>query len=129
MRPETLEIALRQSWDQKTCYPPLRYRWTPDSPALGQCAVSALVVQDFFGGDLLFCRHQNHYWNRLPTQNEVDFTKIQFPAGTLFCQDSLASRRDTLFSWDALKASTPFRYLLLKRRVVEKLKVLRIETY
>jgi hypothetical protein len=73
-----LAKAIAESWCRETSDDPLR--WSCDNPARGQCAVTALIVQDFFGGDLL-CAHINltpHYWNLLPNRYELDLTKGQF---------------------------------------------------
>lgn len=48
----------------------------------GQCFVTALVVQDFFGGELLrfkdYPLERSHYWNLLPDGREIDLTSDQF---------------------------------------------------
>ncbi len=56
--------------------------WSPDDPAKGQCAVTALVVQDHLGGVLLRTvnEDESHYWNRLPDGTELDLTRAQFGA-------------------------------------------------
>lgn len=41
--------ALEQSWSADTTYG----AWTPEVPSLHQCAVTALVVQDYYGGDVI----------------------------------------------------------------------------
>lgn len=48
----------------------------------GQCAVTALLVQERFGGDLLrvVTPEGSHYFNRLPDGREVDLTRDQFDA-------------------------------------------------
>ena len=117
MHVETLEKAIIKSWDRETCYPGCVDEWNPENPAWGQCAVTALVVQDYLGGELLYCQHNHHYWNRLPNQEEVDFTRIQFPAGTVVCLDDIKSRDYVLNSESAIKAITPQRHELLKSRV------------
>ena len=69
---------LRKSWCAETA---TRGKWSPEVPSLNQCAVSALVVQDLLGGELLRCEMTNrdsHYWNRLPDGREVDLTTEQF---------------------------------------------------
>ena len=53
MKLTTLEEALKKAWDQTTCYPPMAEDWSPDNPAYGQCYVTALIVNDFFGGKIL----------------------------------------------------------------------------
>ena len=69
--------ALGRSWCEATA----KGAWSPECPALNQCAVTALVVQDCFGGELLRCEMTNgdsHYWNLLPDGAEVDLTAGQF---------------------------------------------------
>lgn len=77
-RREELAEFLRQCWERETSYDPTR--WSPDNRAWGQCAVTALIVQDLLGGDLLrgSVNGVEHYWNRLPDLSEVDLTRHQF---------------------------------------------------
>jgi hypothetical protein len=74
---ERLAIALRRAWDAETSNDPVA--WSPSNPALGQCAVTALVVQDYFGGELLRAEVAgvSHYWNQLGDRT-VDLTREQF---------------------------------------------------
>src|SRR5689334_14582809 len=73
-----LKWLLRTAWCEDTSLSPAE--WSGANPAVGQCAVTALIVQDLFGGKLL--RGQlmrgTHYWNRLPNGDEVDLTAEQF---------------------------------------------------
>jgi hypothetical protein len=82
--------ALRASWSQDTSDDP--DLWTPDNVALGQCAVSALVIRAIYGGDLVIAtvldRHgertpDGHAWNILPSGESVDFTFDQFRDGEI----------------------------------------------
>jgi hypothetical protein len=77
---DALTEALVSVWSRSTSFDPAL--WSQDNPAWGQCAVTALVVQDFFGGDLLhgYVEGTEHYWNRLPGGKEIDVTWRQFPA-------------------------------------------------
>ncbi|GGM16364.1 hypothetical protein GCM10010129_70690 [Streptomyces fumigatiscleroticus] len=45
--------ALRGSWAADTCSPDDRADWRPDNPACGHCDITALIVNDVFGGDLV----------------------------------------------------------------------------
>ena len=117
----SLEDAIKKSWSKDTCYPGCANDWTPENPAFGQCAVTALVVQDYFGGDLLFCKEQFHFWNRISNGKEIDFSRSQFPSGTIISVDKVESREYVLHSQDALDAKTLSRYNLLKSRVEKKL--------
>jgi len=76
--PEDLHYHLRGAWRADTSAVP--DRWSPSRPAVGQCAITALVVQDFLGGEILRGRivGGTHYWNRLPRGQEIDLTAEQF---------------------------------------------------
>ncbi|MGW7005565.1 YunG family protein [Streptomyces sp. NPDC054933] len=88
MTPWTLvdiERAVRSSWSAETCSPDDLAEWNPRNSARGQCDITALVVQDIFGGDLVLGevrvhgeRTGYHWWNRLPSGCEIDLTREQF---------------------------------------------------
>lgn len=85
---ELLRPVLRAAWGPDTCDPHDLENWRPDNPARGQCGVTALVVQDLLGGDLILgevhvdgAKVGHHYWNQLPDGTEVDFTAGQFHPG------------------------------------------------
>lgn len=74
---KTLKELLLLAWCAETA----KGDWNPKNPSLNQCAITALVVQDYFDGELLRCLMTNgdsHYWNRLPDGTEVDLTEDQF---------------------------------------------------
>jgi hypothetical protein len=80
-----IETAIRASWSIETCDPADVPTWTEANSASGQCAVTALVVRDLIGGQLLEAevhfpdgtRQGFHYWNRL-NGIDVDLTREQF---------------------------------------------------
>jgi hypothetical protein len=108
-----LKGCLETAWSKETSVDPSN--WSAHNPAWGQCAVTALVVQDELGGELLraVVQGESHYWNRLPTGEEVDFTRQQF---TSFPQDleGLVRSREYLLSTD----DTVRRYQKLRAAVV-----------
>jgi uncharacterized protein (DUF952 family) len=81
-----IERAIRVSWSRETCDPVDAEVWSAENPSRGQCAVTALVVQDLLGGELLLAevhypdgsRQGLHYWNRLGEGVELDLTREQF---------------------------------------------------
>jgi uncharacterized protein (DUF952 family) len=81
-----IERVIRASWSRETCDPVDFAVWSPENPSRGQCAVTALVVQDLCGGELLLAevhfrdgsRQGLHYWNRLGGGVELDLTRAQF---------------------------------------------------
>lgn len=79
-----LSVAIRAAWGADTCDPGDLDTWHPGNPARGQCGVTALLVREVLGGDLMLGEiHVNgertgyHYWNRLPDGTEVDLTREQ----------------------------------------------------
>jgi hypothetical protein len=94
---ETLRPILRAAWGPDTCYPNVSQEWGSDNPARAQCGMTALVVQDLLGGDLVLgevhvdgAKFGNHYWNRLPDGTEVDLTADQFLPGEVVINGLLA---------------------------------------
>jgi hypothetical protein len=116
---DALKHALRRSWSLDTCYPADKEKWTIDRPAIGQCAVTSLVINDLFGGKIAYNRQFKHYWNIFENGDMIDLTREQFGTSS-FSVDSITTREYLLKSERALQANTPRRYALLKERV-EKL--------
>jgi hypothetical protein len=101
------------AWSKETSATP--ESWRPGNPAAGQCAVTALVVQDIAGGELLRCvvdGHVSHYFNRLPDGTEIDLTRSQFKGRSHFSEPEIRNRSYVL-SYPATAA----RYELLKERI------------
>ena len=116
---ELLKRALRKSWKLDTCYPGDKIKWRSKNPAVGQCAVTSLVLNDFLGGKIAYNRQFKHYWNILDNGDVIDLTKEQFNTCD-FPIDGITSRDYLLNSERAREANTQERYALLKKRV-EKL--------
>lgn len=78
MNGEALIARLSPAWTSETSSDAAH--WSEGNRAWGQCAVTALIVQDMFGGELLRSKVENisHYWNRLPSGEEIDLTRQQF---------------------------------------------------
>lgn len=117
-----VEAAIRHSWGIDTCDPTDAPVWTPENPSRGQCAVTALVVHDLIGGQLLEAevlrpdgsRQGFHYWNRL-VGFDLDLTSQQFAEDETIQAPHLIDR-DPAFPWLAQD-----QYLIFRDRVFEKL--------
>lgn len=74
-----LKQILIQSWNLETCSPGLRDKWNEENPSIGQCAITALIVNDFFGGKIMRCMASSgsHYYNIIDDEL-VDLTVEQF---------------------------------------------------
>ncbi|MFF4192527.1 hypothetical protein [Nonomuraea sp. NPDC001831] len=119
---ELLRPTLRAAWGPDTCDTAAREEWRPDNPARGQCGITALVVQDLLGGDLILAEVHadgvkvgHHYWNVLPGGTEIDFTADQFHPGEVVVNPQLQQRPP-----DAPRRCRE-QYELLRHRVVTAL--------
>lgn len=65
-------------WDIETCHPDYRDRWSIENPSVGQCAVTALLYQDIYGGEIYFSENLDHSYNIVEGNKLVDLTQEQF---------------------------------------------------
>jgi hypothetical protein len=109
----SLRDALEQVWTAETSADPVN--WSANNPAWGQCAVTALILQDLFGGDLIRCKVAgiSHYWNRLPSGEEIDLTRDQFREPAESTPAETRTRGFVLSFPDTVK-----RYELLRARLM-----------
>lgn len=113
---DDLEHALAESWGSDTSADPSG--WHRANPAWGQCAVTALVVQDYFGGDLLrsMVGEVSHYYNLLPGSRQIDLTFRQFGHGAVATAPEQRAR-DYVIGYPA----TARRYQILAARTRDHL--------
>ena len=50
--PRDLYDALSNIWCEYTCAPRMREKWNKDNKTVGQCSITAFLMQDLFGGDV-----------------------------------------------------------------------------
>ena len=50
LTPRDYYEILSNIWCAKTCAPRMRSNWTPQNKTLGQCSVTAFLLQDIYGG-------------------------------------------------------------------------------
>ncbi|MGW9030780.1 YunG family protein [Streptomyces sp. NPDC055722] len=117
-----LDRALRAGWAADTCSPDDQANWQQSNPAWGHCDITALIVNDVFGGDLMVgevhlegTQHGFHWWNRLPSGVELDLTREQFQRGQTITAVRVVERPPGPLPrrWE--------EYLLLRERVIEHL--------
>lgn len=98
-----IRSALSKSWSPQTAI-----QWKPENPALGQCNVTALLIEEMFGGRILKTKLQEgyHYYNEIKGYR-YDFTDSQFTSQMEY--DDLQSSREeaergvTIDEMEALK--------------------------
>lgn len=118
---DQLRAALKKAWSRETSADP--DRWHPGNPSWGQCAVTSLVVQDYFGGAL--CRgtstkaNGSHYWVAHPKEGVLDMTIQQFNGlGTGdFIGDMIMRTREYVLSYPATRERYKMLRLALEREL------------
>jgi hypothetical protein len=113
---EQLERALVRSWSRETSYDP--ENWSKLNSAWGQCAVTALIIQDHIGGELVVGEVNGipHYWNRLTRRRQVDLTAHQFGSEIKRTKGKKCDRDFVLSFPDTIR-----RYRRLRSSVLQKL--------
>lgn len=106
---------LEKCWGPDTSASP---DWPAGPPSQGQCAVTALVIQDYEGGILQRVRtlSGSHYYNRLADGTDVDLTRDQFGP-----QEEFGAPSERTRSYVLSYPSTRVRYQLLADRVAKAL--------
>lgn len=75
-----LYTILRKAQCKETAYPSCQAEWVPSDPSYGQCAITAMLVHDMFGGTIHRIRVNGggtHYFNKI-NGHYIDFTVEQF---------------------------------------------------
>ncbi|MCF0115807.1 MAG: hypothetical protein HUJ56_10670 [Erysipelotrichaceae bacterium] len=117
--PNELYDVLMKIFSRDTCTTRLRHIWSKDNPTCGQCSITALLVQDIFGGKVY---EMDSPGGSIHSFNEVngivfDLTSEQFGDKVSELDYSLVSIQDRnmrLKNKEKLE-----RYELLKRLVKE----------
>ena len=102
--------ALLGSWSIATSG-----NWLPDNPARGQCNVTALLINELFGGEILKTPlpDGDHFYNRIGGER-IDLTASQFDAPVNYLD--LVSSRD-----EALAGTSPAKYESLRSAFAKRL--------
>lgn len=113
-------MELRKAWCRETAHPSYQARWSEDNPSIGQCLVTALVVQDRYGGDIYSCKVcSNSHFVNIIDERIVDRTVEQFGgvSKVKYISGSFRKReRASLLKNKDVKA----RYELLKARLEDR---------
>ena len=99
--PCALYDKLRKIWSEETCAPRLRAKWSEKNPTLGQCSITAFLVQDIFGGIVRGIRRPdgNFHCYNVVGDCVFDLTSEQFGDEKLdYSDDNPEQFRDIHFS-------------------------------
>lgn len=107
MTPDALARMLPECWSRASSS-----KWRTENPAAGQCSVTAILVQELLGGDILKTRvgADWHFYNLLDGVRR-DFTESQFALPITY-DDTPSDRAD------ALTDTSPEQYEALRSLVL-----------
>lgn len=112
---------LSELWCAETCAPRMRENWSPENKTLGQCSITAFLVQDIYGGKVYGIKRPGGNYHCF---NDVDgcvfdLTSEQFGDEKLDYSDCPEQFREVHFA----KEEKRLRYEELKRKLRERLQV------
>ena len=103
-------------WSRETCAPRLRPDWSPENRTLGQCSITAFLVQDLLGGEVRgvpLPAGSVHCFNMVDGYL-FDLTSEQFGGEILDYADRPLQQREAHFADEDKRR----RYELLKARLL-----------
>lgn len=113
--PRHLYDLLNNIWSIDTCAPRLRNKWSINNKTLGQCSITAFLVQDIFGGDVYGVKLEdgNYHCYNVIGNIKFDLTSEQFDYELKYDNNPIQKREDHF-----LKQEKYERYLLLKNKLL-----------
>lgn len=117
--PRHLYDLLSEIWCADTCAPRLRDNWTKENKTLGQCSVTAFLVQDIFGGEVYGISRPdgNYHCYNVVGDCVFDLTSEQFGEEVLVYENQPKQCREEHFA----KEEKRLRYEYLKRELGKRL--------
>ena len=114
MKLDKLEKILINIYSKETCYPDCKEQWNIDNKTLGHCAIVALLINDYFGGNICKIKINgiSHYFNII-NDKIIDFTSDQFKVDKIDYSNYVIKTRDEVLN----NEDTNERYQLLKLKV------------
>lgn len=113
--PWDLYDALSEIWCADTCAPRMRDLWSKDNKTLGQCSITAFLVQDIFGGQVygILRPGGNYHCYNVVGDRIFDLTSEQFGDEILVYENNPEQFREVHFA----KEEKRLRYECLKERL------------
>ena len=120
LNPKDYYDILSKIWCAETCAPRLRDKWSADNKTMGQCSVTAFLMQDVFGGEVygILRPGGNYHCFNVVGDCIFDLTSEQFGDEVLDYSVCTKQSRDIHF---ASEEKTK-RYEYLKAKLTEALK-------
>ena len=118
LTPKDYYDLLCNIWCKDTCAPRLRNKWTKDNKTLGQCSITAFLMQDIYGGQVWGIKRPdgNYHCFNIVGDCIFDLTSEQFGDEKLDYDAAVLQSREMHFA----KEEKRQRYIFLKNRLLEK---------
>ena len=115
LTPQDCYDLLSDIWCAETCAPRMRDRWSPENKTLGQCSITAFLIQDLFGGKVYGVPMNDGNFHCFNAVGDCvfDLTSEQFGDVKLDYSDCPEQFREIHFK----KTEKQQRYELLKTRL------------
>ncbi len=115
--PQILYDVLSGIWCEYTCAPRMREQWSADNKTLGQCSITAFLVQDIFGGKVYGIARPggNYHCYNVIGDAVFDLTSEQFGDEVLDYGNNPEQFREVHFA----KEEKRLRYEYLRKRLRE----------
>ena len=119
LTPREYYDLLSEIWCAETCAPRMRSDWSPENKTLGQCSITAFLLQDLYGGKVFGVPlgDGNYHCFNVVGDCVFDLTSEQFGEKKLNYTDCPEQFRETHFA----KEEKRQRYELLKARLFARL--------
>ena len=119
LTPREYYDLLSEIWCAETCAPRMRSDWSPENKTLGQCSITAFLLQDLYGGKVFGVPLDdgNYHCFNVVGDCVFDLTSEQFGDRKLNYADCPEQFRETHFA----KEEKRQRYELLKARLFARL--------
>ncbi len=116
LTPRDYYDRLKTIWSAETCAPRMRADWSPENPTLGQCSITAFLMQDIYGGKVLGVPLGDGNFHCFNAVGDCvfDLTSEQFQGVSLDYTNCPEQSREAHFA----KEEKRQRYELLKQRLL-----------
>lgn len=111
---EDIKEILLNCYSKDLCYPKIQNKWNNNNKCFGMCAITSLIINDYFGGKIckIHVDNTSHYFN-LIENNIIDLTSSQFDCDIDYSNYQIVDRSQML------NEDTKSRYNKLKKMIIK----------
>lgn len=116
MNIKNIQKVLLECYSKDLCYPKIQDDWDESNKCFGMCAITSLIVNDYFDGDIckIYVDGISHYFNLIDNKI-IDLTSSQFNHNIDYKDYQIIDRQKIL------TGDTKNRYKILKAKLIKEL--------